>query len=108
MKLTIPPEAEPALKDLIQRIRKTCPYANTSASAVVAKVLLDFHESATKDILERVAKKLLSPQMKRKSLLQKLADLTQEDSEVALEALEKSVRKLDRSNTADNKNNAEI
>ena len=99
MKLTLSTEAKDALQEITARIQEANPYADKSATAVTAKIILDFRANADRAAIERVADQLVSPKRKRKSLLKRLADLSEKDGEATLRVLEKSVRKLDRSNT---------
>ncbi len=107
MKIHLNPGAIEALKEIGNRIRAANPYASKHASVVVAQILSDFNHNADKATVVRIADSLVSSRFKRKALLKRLAALAQEDEESALQVLEKSVRKLDRSSIENRKNEAE-
>lgn len=102
MKLTLTTEAQSALKEITVRILEANPYADKSATAITAKIVADFSENADCAAIERVANRLVSAKRKQRTLLKKLAELAEREGDAALQVLEKSVRKLDRSNTESN------
>ena len=106
MKVLLTPEAAEALKAITARARSSSPYINGSASAVTCQALVEYASLINSESASRLAERLLSPGQKRKALLKRLAALAQADNDAAIQVLEKSVRKLDRSNIGLSENEA--
>ena len=107
MKIVLGPEAVEAIQSLTARMKGVSPYVNPSGSAVACQAIIDYVGSMNVETVSRLAERLLSPAQKRKALLMRLAALAQSNEAAALQVLEKSVRKLDRSNAIASKNEPE-
>ncbi len=94
MKVALNADTIAALNVLIERVRKTRPNAGNSRSVATNQIVLEFVASATSAQMDSVTARLVSPGKRRSGLLKRIADLSSGADPESLQALEKTLQKL--------------
>jgi hypothetical protein len=97
-------DASSALRRLGERLKEHG--VRRAYSRVVNQLVIDFCSSASASQIEELMSHLLTPQDKCKALLKKASQLAEKPDEVALRALEKSMKQLRKSIELSSKNQA--
>ena len=103
MKVALNTDTIAALNAFIERVRKTRLDAGSSRSVATNQILLEFTNSATSAQIESITARLVSPGKRRSGLLKRIADLSSGADPESLQALEKTLQKLQQSRKSEPK-----
>jgi len=95
VKISLTPEAVASLLEIMNRIVTLNSSADKKKSHLASEVIIKFSKIVDDRQLSDVADRMVSPESRYKTLLQKLKDLSQENGDEALRSLEGVIRKFD-------------
>lgn len=93
MKVVLSTEAETALGDFIERLRKLKSDISGSRSIAVNQIILEYAANANTAQMEALVERLVSPGKRRSGLRKYFAELTSLDNPDALDELERVLKK---------------
>jgi len=94
VKITLSQEVTEKLKKLQVKILEANPYAQKSLSATAEAIVNEFIETGTETQVEATAGRLTTNKSKEKSLVKVLQNITAHGDSDAINALEKTLKKL--------------